>query len=169
MAENQGSNLFDLIKGAFWPVLGLILTFAFYSPIYRIFDSVSQRAASIEKLKLGQLELNIRISDLPVPTTQTASVLPKFSEAMIMELIHTTGDGGGPCFTNGVTRQSDTRFDALSALADLKQIDFHIAAHQVPVCQVAYDAILTQDGIATRKFLMDLLATQVTRSRTSNH
>lgn len=161
MAEKTGANFFDLVRGAFWPAAALVITFAFYNPIYKVVDAISLRASSIQKIKLGELELNIKVSELPVPTTETARVLPRFNERMIVELINMTGDNG-PCFRKGVSRATDPRFDAFSALAELKLIDLNQANPSTSVCEITYEAKLTADGRATRKFLMDFLATQVT-------
>ena len=120
MDKQPRSSTSELVRSASWPILGLIILVVFYHSIYDFVERLSQRAGSVERIKIGELELNIKVSDLPRPTQDTAMVLPNFNEEMFVELLKQTDEvryGGGECFPNNP--RSQIRLEAASLFGRL--------------------------------------------------
>lgn len=157
MAISMSSKL-EATKIVIWPAVVLLMTSVFYRPLYTAADHLAKNMGNLEKLKIGQLELNLRASDLPVPTDETAKVLKSFSDLMFTELLSIKGDGG-PCFQDP-NLESNPKYLALRELARLEQITFVPNKKSEDFCPNSHATRLTKNGEATKKFVIDLMATQ---------
>ena len=140
--------------------LALIFFLTFYNPIYVLIEGIAHRSSDIQTIKLGQLELNIRASDLPHPSSETASALPQFNSKMIVELLG-IDETGGYCSRAGAS--SDDRF------ADLARLDqIEIVPDTMPPkdwCPNPFKIKITKKGNDTKSFLLNLLSSQVNSSK----
>jgi hypothetical protein len=87
MEEHHESGAVSLIKAGMWPTVVLISLWLFYSPIHKTLDSLATRSNSIQTLKLGSLELDIKPSDLPLPAADVTKTLKRLDRATILELL----------------------------------------------------------------------------------
>ena len=159
MAEAVKAVL-DLVKSALWPATAVLAIFLFYVPIRTVLDNLSQRANDIEKVQLGTLELNYRVTDLPTPDIETAKVIVKLDEASIIEILSFWG--GQPCYPGPLEQHPNYLLD--KRLSDIALITMKPEAPTASFCEHPHSINLTDLGHRTRDFLLKLLATQLRKS-----
>lgn len=160
----RGSVVVEVVKAVIWPGVVLIVVGLFYAPLHDMIDILSRRSADIQSLKLGQLELNIRVSDLPVPSRETAVAIASFDARMLIELLGLQ-ESGGPCFPDQDFRNT-AKYIALSKLAKLDQIKLVAERGTTDICMNPHSVTLTETGKQTREFVLNLVTSQVRGSRT---
>ena len=84
--------MLELIKAALWPLIALISIILFYSPIHSVLNNISSRASDIGNIKLGSLELSMKVIDLPTPDSETAGAFVKLDNDTVVELLFSTDE-----------------------------------------------------------------------------
>jgi hypothetical protein len=160
MSTHPESAAVALIKAAIWPFVVLVSLALFYSPVHRTLDSLAQRSDSIQTIKLGNLELDIKASDLPSPNSATANALRLVDQSMILELLPIDVKYGTPkCYFSLTEDQQYITDEKLSKLRliDFKQED----PGKGPPCDNLHRAKFTPLGLEVRDFLLKVIAIEI--------
>jgi len=163
------NQIVDLLKSAMWPLLIAIVVLVFYRPLYRTLDAISRRSEQIRTIKLGQLELDIREGDLPIPPLEVASVLPSLDEPMLVLLLDANHGGGGVCFPEPGPLETNPRYQTLKKLEQINQLRMTPEVQSNSSCQNPQEIEITDNGRKTSEFLIQLLTSQVRSSRLNVH
>jgi hypothetical protein len=159
-----GTQIIQLVKAVAWPLLALVAIMLFYSPIYTTLDAISRRSEEVQTIKLGQLELSIRASDLPRPSPEVAKIITSLDEQMIVQLLAIDGPVYR-CFNNQL--ETNSLYLIHKSLADKKQITL-TKSKELQGCENHHSVDLTDGGKKTREFLVSLLTKQIQTGRSRN-
>jgi|GEM_PF-3518008 len=157
--KSEGLIVVETAKALAWPFVALVFLALFYSPVRQLVSNVAERMQDINSVKLGQLELSVRKSDLPIPSNETAKVLKSFDGTLFTELLGLS-DGSGPCFPDE-NLNNNPEYIALKKLEKLKQITLVAEKQTNEWCANPYKTALTDSGRETRSFLIALLSSQI--------
>jgi hypothetical protein len=155
--------MLELIKAALWPAIALIAIILFYSPIRSVLDNVASRASDIQQIKLGSLELSIKVGDLPIPDSETARAIVKLNDETLIELLSSTGkDVTGRCYSDPL--ETDDHYAIDTQLSSHILITLSKQASPPEWCKNQYAIALTTLGTKVKDYLLKLLTTQTRKS-----
>ncbi|WP_141630394.1 hypothetical protein [Sinorhizobium meliloti] len=164
MSSDRLPSILELVKAALWPAIALIALLMFFSPLSQIIMSVSRRADQIETLKLGSLELNIQVSQLPRADKETAEAISGMDNEMVRNLLFAP-DGSslfGHCYKPEIDL-SQNEHAAIERLASKKLVTW-TKSNDPGECAEHYSVEITALGTKARRFLFDLISSQVSSS-----
>jgi hypothetical protein len=148
----------DLIKASLWPIIAVIVLVMFHSPLYSLIDGIAGRTNSIDTIKIGNLELHVKISELPVPSGDIAAVLPKLDRDMTLSLLAIDKNYGG-CFPRN--DEGRKRLEVFHRLRLLSLVTLKNEEESFKECRDPRLIELTQRGRDARSFLVSLLNSQI--------
>jgi hypothetical protein len=156
--------MLELIKAALWPAIALVAIILFYSPIRAVLDNISSRANEIEKIRLGSLELSVKVADLPTADPATARAIVKLDNDTLIELFSLSQSGvGGSCYNETPINKSP-RYTTDKTLSELSLITWTAGSGSSNDCKRPYDIKLTDLGLNVRDYLLSLLTAQVRKA-----
>jgi hypothetical protein len=156
--------MLELIKAALWPAIALIAIILFYSPIRSVLDNVASRASDIQQIKLGSLELSIKVSDLPIPDSETARAIVKLNDDTVVELLFSTGEQGRSRCYNSDPLETDNYYVIDEQLSSSLLITLTKQASPQEWCKNEHAIALTTLGTKVKDYLLKLLMSQIRKS-----
>ncbi|RXT18781.1 hypothetical protein B5P46_28240 [Rhizobium leguminosarum] len=149
----------DLTKSALWPALAFTMLIVFYEPVLTILDALSRRANQIESLKLGALEINIKLSNLPSASPHVAEAITGLDAVSIETLLSKDPNSAtGYCDLFG--KRNEGR---LAAVRKLEAAKLFVAKPKdgTTWCGPGLDLTLTELGKQSQDFIFKLIASQI--------
>jgi hypothetical protein len=166
MSSDRVSHILDLVKAALWPAIALTALLMFFGPLTQIITSVSRRADQIQALKLGSLELNIQVSELPKADKETAEAISGMDNEMVRNLLFAPEGTSvfGHCYAPQID-MSQKEHDAIERLASRKLVTWS-KDNDPPdkECIERYSVQITAVGGKARLFLLSLISSQISTS-----
>ena len=159
MSAQPESAAVALIKAAMWPLVVLTGLALFYSPMHKTLDSLAKRSDSIQTIKLGTLELDIKASDLPSPDPDAVKAMEQLDQSMILEFLPIDENLGSPkCYYALV----DPRLSTDTKLSQLGLVKFtEEAPESGSQCQFPHHIEFTPLGLKARNFLLKVIAIEI--------
>jgi hypothetical protein len=149
------------MKGLAWPIVVLVAIFLFYKPVINQFEK-----GNISSVKAGLFELNMRTLP-PVTDSKVASGLSGLPENEVVTLLFSAANGNSgytECMGDLTESQFDAKFTqpfndlASRGLATVKQSTRDKGVKCV-------DISLTSQGTDARKFIINLIAAQLSTAK----